>query len=571
MIDWLTHPVLPFVIATVLMMGVNARGRQVLAVLAPVASLILLLRLDVGTMWGVSMLGLDLAVLRLDELSRLFAVAFAVFAIISNVYAWPETSAGRKAAAMGLGGSGMGIVLAGDWLTLLLCWEWLTVSSLFTIWLGGTTASLAAGMRYLLLHLAGGVCFLAGIIMHLGGGGELITGPIALDAPGGWLMLIGMATNAAVVPLHAWLPDAYPRATLFGTVLISAFTTKAAVYALTRSFAGTELLVWAGCFMAIYGVVFAIMENNLRRLLGYHIVSQVGFMVAAIGMAVAGSAGEQMAVNGASLHAVNNILYKGLLLMSVGAIIYATGTGKLTDLGGLAKPLKWTMVFFIVGAVSIAGLPLFNGFISKAFILGAAGYNDWGGVEIALLTASMGTFLSVGLKITYFAFMGEARAVVQRSVPMPMLIAMAMASVLCFAIGVMPPVFYPLLPYATDYNAYTGDHVLHGLQLLTATALGFWILRHRLKTKDLVTRDVDRLYRGPLAGAVQGVGMILANLGDAVRAVGMALVDLGMTMLDLYRRVRLQSTLGYHAMLILTALALVALGAAWVYNGHQSL
>ncbi|MEX0741684.1 MAG: proton-conducting transporter membrane subunit, partial [Phycisphaeraceae bacterium] len=390
-------------------------------------------------------------------------------------------------------------------------------------------------------HLTGGMCLLAGIIIHLAAGGELITGPIGWDSPGGMLLITGMAINAAIVPLHAWLPDGYPRGTLFGTVLISAFTTKASIYALTRSFAGTELLVYAGCFMAIYGVVFAIMENNLRRLLSYHIVSQVGFMVAAIGMAVAGSKGEAYAVNGATLHAINNVFYKGLLLMTVGAIIYTTGTAKLTELGGLGKRLKWTMIFFIIGALSIAGAPLFNGFISKAFILSAAGYNHWGGVEIALLAASMGTFLSVGLKIMYFAFLGKEKTPITRDVPLPMLLAMASASAVCLAIGVLPTTFYTLLPFETDYNAYTGDHVIHSLQLLIATALGFWILRAKLKTKDLVTRDVDRLYRGPLWGAVQGTGMILAHLGEGVRAVGQAVIQVGMTVLNFYYCVRWQS------------------------------
>lgn len=492
------HPVLPLLIAAAAMPFLRETGRRWAALLGSTSALWLLAGLPPDFLQSIHLLGQDLTVLRVDPLGRIFALAFSIYAVIASVYAWEESGAAPKAFSTLLAAGGIGVVLAGDLLTLIFFWELLTVSSLFLIWQGSSQGAMGAGFRYLLLHLAGGVCLLAGTLLHWQATGSLAFEAMRLEGATAWLMAVGMLTNAAVPPLHAWLPDAYPRATIYGTVFLSAFTTKAAVYALARAFPESEPLIWLGAIMALYGVVFAVLENDIRRLLGYHIVSQVGYMVCGVGL------GTALAVNGASAHAFSHIFYKGLLMMSAGAVIYATGRGKLTELGGIARPMQWTLIFMMIGAFSISGVPLFNGFVSKALVVSAAAYEFRPSIELMLLIASMGTFLHTGLKLPWFTFFGsgDRRATVRRKVPASMYLAMGAASAICVLTGIFPSLLYSLLPLEIHYDPYTADHVVGGLQILIGTALGFWLLRDKLGGEPTITLDLDFLYRRPIQQAV---------------------------------------------------------------------
>jgi multicomponent Na+:H+ antiporter subunit D len=392
----------------------------------------------------------------------------------------------------------------------------LAISSLFLVWVGRDPESGAAGLRYAFFHLAGGLCLLTGIIVHLHGGGESTLRSLSMAEPGAWLILLGVLVNAAVPPLHAWLPDAYPRASIFGTVFLAAFTTKSAVYVLARLFPGTDVLVWLGAIMALYGVVFAMLENNIRRLLGYHIVSQVGYMVCGVGI------GTHLGVNGSAAHAFSHIFYKGLLMMSAGAVVWTTGRGKLTELGGLAGPLRWVLVMCMIGAFSISGVPLLNGFISKSMVISAAAEAHRAPIELMLVVASMGTFLSIGLKLQWFTFFGNAPRCtpVHRPVPRSMMLAMALTAAICITTGVYPAPLYAALPHPVHYHPYTPDHVIGSLQLLVGTALGFWLLRHALGGKPTITLDVDRLYRRPLHLAVTtGAALLDRSFTAAERTI----------------------------------------------------
>src|SRR6266571_4192049 len=182
----------------------------------------------------------------------------------------------------------------------------MSIGSVFLVWLRGTPASTAAGFRYFLFHIFGGLFLLAGLLLRHAALGTFAFTAVAPEAARyfDYLILIGFLVNAAFAPLHAWLPDAYPEATVTGAVFMSAFTTKTAVYVLLRGFAGTEVLVWLGAAMAVYGVVYAVLENDARRLLAYHIISQVGYMVCGVGI------GSALAANGATAHAFAHILYK---------------------------------------------------------------------------------------------------------------------------------------------------------------------------------------------------------------------------------------------------------------------
>jgi multicomponent Na+:H+ antiporter subunit D len=553
MISPLLHPVLPFAVAALLALAVGPPLRRILSLAAPLAGLLLLASLPLGAELSFTALGHQFTYLRYDELGRIFAVAFTLYALIAGIYAWTDVERGPKAASLGLAGAGVGVVLAGDLLSLFFFWEWLTVCSLFLIWFGHTVGAWAAGFRYLIFHLAGATVMLIGILLQLAEGG----GPFVQLEPAGvsaWLILAGMLTNAAVPPLHAWLSDAYPRASVYGTVFLAAFTTKAAVYALVRGFPGVEALVWLGVAMALFGVVYAVLENDIRRLLAYHIISQVGYMVAGVGL------GTALALNGTSAHAFAHIFYKGLLMMSAGAVIYATGRGKLTTLGNLAAPLKWTLLLMMIGAFSISGVPFFNGFVSKSIIVSAAADAGRGPVELLLLLASMGTFLHTGLKLPWFTFFGhDTGAKVQRRVPTSMYVAMAITAVICFVTGIVPSLtLYTLLPYAPQYNPFTGHHFLEAMQILTGTALGFWILRVKLGGEPTTTIDIDYFYRQPLLWIINGAGRLFETGGQRTHLALASFVDASWRRLLLLGERGVTASLAFQSTVVFAGVAIAA-------------
>jgi multicomponent Na+:H+ antiporter subunit D len=549
----LLHPVLPFIAAAALAPVAGGMGRRLLSLLAPAAALALLLSLPPDASASLAAFGHDWVLLRVDGLARVFALAFIGYAFIAGIYAWEEHGAGPKIASLGLAGAGVGVVLAGDLLSLFFFWEWLTVSSLFLIWFGNTTGAWAAGFRYLVFHLLGAVVMLMGILLRMAEGSTAFEVMPATQLSA-WLILVGMVTNAAVPPLHAWLSDAYPRASVFGTVFLAAFTTKAAVYALVRAFPGVEVLVWAGAVMALFGVVYAVLENDIRRLLAYHIISQVGYMVAGVGL------GTALSLNGTAAHAFSHIFYKGLLMMSAGAVIYATGRGKLTELGQLAGPLRWTLVLMMIGAFSISGVPLFNGFVSKSMVVSAAGYADRGPIELMLLVASMGTFLHTGLKLPWFTFFGKDQgARVLRPVPTSMYVAMVLAALVCFVTGVLPGVtLYALLPFDAVYDPFTGHHFIESLQLLLGTALGFWLLRVKLGGEPTTTRDIDALYRQPILWAIDGAGAFFEAVGRTWSRATSRVIEGAWRAVQGYGSRYETSTLAVQSTVIIAALALVA-------------
>jgi multicomponent Na+:H+ antiporter subunit D len=557
----LLHPVLPFALAAVLASFAPLQVRRALSLAAPAAALAVLAVLPLGTELSFQALGREWVPLRYDELSRIFAVAFTLYALIAGVYAWTDTGRGPKAAALGLAGAGVGVATVGDLLSLFFFWEWLTVTSLFLIWYGRTPGAWAAGFRYLMFHLMGAVVMLTGILLHGGEGGGLFVA-LPRDSLASWLILAGMLTNAAVPPLHAWLSDAYPRASVYGTVFLAAFTTKGAVYALIRGFPGHETLVWLGVAMALFGVVYAVLENDIRRLLAYHIVSQVGYMVAGVGL------GTALALNGASAHAFAHIFYKGLLMMSAGAVIHATGRGKLTELGALARPMRWTLVLMMIGAFSISGMPFFNGFVSKSMVVSAATAEGRAPVELLLLLASMGTFLHTGLKLPWFTFFARDHgARVLRPVPVSMYLAMGMAAAVCIVTGVLPGgTLYALMPFAAVYDPFTGHHFVEALQILTGTALGFWLLRVQLDSEPTTTRDIDRLYRQPVLWLVDGAGRAFEAVGARTHAGLAGVVDRGWRLLVRVQEQGVSAAVAAQSSVVFAAVAAAALLALLFYR-----
>lgn len=502
MTDLLRHPAAPLLAGALAAALLPRRWRAPVALAAGAAGVTLAWALPSDLQASLGLMGLHLTPLRADGLGRVFALIFALFTALGMLYALPTPRPGLLGGGLAAGGAAIAISLAGDWLSLYVAWETLALASFLLVLDGGPRAR-APALRYLLVHLAGGAFLLAGIAGHLGGGGALAVGSVPISGPG-LLILLGVAVNAAVIPLHAWLTDAYPESSPAGTVLLSAFATKAAVYALARIFPGTEVLVWSGVTMALYGVLFATLQNDLRRLLAYHIVSQVGYMVTGVGL------GTPLGVMGAVAHAFSHILYKGLLLMGAGTVIYVTDRRRLSDLGGLARCLPGTLVLYMVGALAISGAPLLNGFVSKGLVVAAAEEAHRPVVFWLLTLASAGTFLSVGLKLPYFTFGGGGapRTLPARPVPPAMLAAMAVTAALCALTGLVPRLLYALLPDPVRWNPYTGAHVMESLELLAGTAVGFLLVRKALHGKRTVTRDADRLYQilGRLVVRTLGAG-----------------------------------------------------------------
>jgi len=492
---WL-HPAVILLLGGVLLPLLPAKLRPAWLVLVPVLTFARIVTLAKGTFGVVTFLDFTLTFGRVDALSSVFAYIMGLMCILGTVYGLHVKRAVEHTAAWTYVAGSLGAIFAGDLLTLFLFWELMAVSSVFLIWFRGRKESLGAGYRYLLVHMFGGVVLLAGIILHYHGTGSLAFELFNVQSPdlAAWLIVIGFILNAAVPPLHAWLPDAYGEATFNGSVFLCAFTTKTAVYALIRGFAGLDILVILGVIMALYGVVYAVLENDSRRLLAYHIISQVGYMVAAVGL------GTQLAINGAVAHAFAHILYKGLLFMGCGSVLYMTGKSKFTELGGLYQKMPWTFFFTLIGGLSISAFPLFSGFVSKSMIV-QAGFDDhklW--VGFLLLLASAGTFLHTGLKVPYFIWFGKnhcSKETWERAAEPPwnMNLAMAVTAFLCVFIGCYTPYLYRLLPYPVDFVPYTSYHVSETLQILLFTALGFFLLIKKLEPEAKISLDLDWPYR----------------------------------------------------------------------------
>ena len=463
-----------------------ARLQKGLLLLVPLLCGVLLLGTPEEQAIQIQLMSYDLIPYRVDRLSLLFGYLFTLAAFIGGVFSLHVHDRTQHVAGLLYAGSALGAVFAGDLLTLFVFWELAAVSSVFLIWARRTPAAVAAGWRYLVMQFVSGLLLLAGILLHYNASGSLEFHFIGLETPAGWLIFLGFGIKCAFPLLHNWLTDSYPEATPTGTVFLSAFTTKMAVYCLARGFPGTELLVYTGALMTCFPIFYAVIENDLRRVLAYSMINQLGFMVCGIGI------GTSLAINGAVSHAFNDVIFKGLLFMSMGAVLHMTGKIKGTELGGLYKSMPITTTLCIVGACSISAFPLFSGFVSKSMVMAAAleeGY-DW--IWLALLFASAGVFHHAGIKIPFFAFFAEDAGIRVREPPLNMLLAMGLAALLCVAIGSWPWTLYGLLPFPVEYAPYTATHVLAQMQLLFFSALAFtWLKLSGLYPPELRSVNID--------------------------------------------------------------------------------
>ena len=485
-------PFAPFFIAAALALVLPGRLRAAMLVALPMLGAANLYQLPDGTLWQLSFLSNELEPVRVDRLSRLFGYLFHIGALLGIIFSLHLRDRFELVAALVYAGSTLGAVFAGDLITLFVFWELMAVSSVCLVWARRTERATGAGFRYLVIQVLSGGLLLGGAAAHALENGTLAFTYIGLDGVAGWLIFIAFGIKCAFPFLHNWLTDAYPEATPTGTVFLTAFTTKVAVYALARGFPGTEMLVWIGAAMACFPIFYAVIENDLRRVLAYSMINQIGFMVCGIGI------GTELAVNGAVATAFAHVIYKGLLMMSMGAVLHMTGRINGSDLGGLYKSMPVTTVLCIVGAASISAFPLLSGFVSKSMVMSAALSEGYRWVWLALLFAAAGVFHHAGIKVPFFAFFAHDSGIRTTEPPANMLVAMAIAACLCVLIGVYPRLLYDLLPFATDYTAYDTTHVLAQLQVLFFSALAFaWLKLSGLYPPELpsVNIDVEWVYR----------------------------------------------------------------------------
>ncbi|MDH3222775.1 MAG: Na(+)/H(+) antiporter subunit D [Gemmatimonadota bacterium] len=511
-------PFLIFFIGALLIPFVRGLPRLALLLAIPLLGGANVWAIQEGFQVQYDLLGYTLTPMRADRLSLLFGYLFHLAALIAITYSLhlkrEDSDTVQHVSGLIYAGSALGAVFAGDFITLFVFWELLAISSVFLIWTRRTPEALRAGMRYLIVHVVSGVTLLAGAMVWVHQTGDPTFGFIGLEGLAGWLIFLALGVKAAFPLVHSWLIDAYPEGTATGTVFLSAFTTKVAVYALARGYPGTEVLIYIGAFMACFPIFYAVIENDLRRTLGYSMINQIGFMVCGVGV------GTALAVNGAVAHAFNDVLFKGLLFMSMGAVLHMTGRTKASDLGGLYKSMPITTTLCIIGAASISAFPLFNGFVSKSMVMSALLDEGHMWIWPVMLFASAGVVEHAGIKIPFFAFFAHDSGIRTKEPPRNMLVAMGIGAFLCILIGIRPGLLYDLLPFPVDYHPYDATHVLTQLQLLFF-AIGAVVVFQLWKIYPAeipsVNVDADWVYRRAAPRVVRAVGGAVTAVDTAFR------------------------------------------------------
>ena len=506
----LLSPALILLVAAVAIGPARGQLRTALVLLAPLLTLWAVWQVPDGVQGTVGFLSYQIEPVEGSPLRRLFATVFALMAFVGGLYAFRLARWYELAAAYAYAAGAIGVSFAGDLISLFLYWELMALFSTVVVWCGGTPAARAAGIRYAIMHLLGGVVLKVGIEGVVISTGSIQIRPMLAQDFNSWMILCGILVNAAAPPLSAWLADAYPESSPTGSVFLSAFTTKTAVLALILLFPGEPVLVGVGLFMVMYGIIYALLENDIRRILAYSIVNQVGFMVCAVGI------GTELALNGAAAHAFAHILYKALLFMSAGVVIYRTGKTRCTELGGLYQTMPLTTVCCIIGALSISSFPLTSGFTTKSMISQAAANEGLVWVYMLLTAASAGVFLHAGIKFPWFVFFQRDSGLRPKDAPWNMALAMLIFAALCLLIGVCPQWLYALLPYPVDYLAYTPGKVVFYLQLLLFSGLAFFLLLPLMKRTETISLDVDWLWRRAIPALV---GWLLLCAGPARHGV----------------------------------------------------
>ena len=493
------HPAFALILGGLVAAVLRGRYASMALVIAPILGFWQVYALDIGSLSSMTLFGYDIIGVEVDKQAKVFGYLFHLAALVAGIYSFHVRDPWQISMALFYAASAVGVAFAGDMISLFLWWEGLAITSVFQIWGRKTKEAEESGFRYLFFHVSSGLLLLAGILFRYHGEGpsafllEPLTEALEAGDLGSWLILLAIGIKAAFPGLHTWLKDGYSEATPTGPVWLCAFTTKCAVCMLVRLFPGADILITIGGVMAMFPIFYAVIENDLRRVLCYSKINQIGFMVVGIGI------GTELAIDGAIAHAFTHVLYKGLLFMSMGAVLFRTGEIRGSHLGGLYKSMPWTTGFCIVGAASISAFPLFSGFISKSIIITETARNGHMLIWLCLLFASAGVFHHAGIKIPFFAFFAHDSGKRPKEAPLNMLIAMGISSFMCIFLGCNPQWLYEMLPYgAAGYHPYDATHVITQIEILLFSALAFTLLNLWGKYPPelpSVNLDIDWIYR----------------------------------------------------------------------------
>lgn len=493
------HPATALLLGGLVAAILRGRFASATLVIAPLFGLWYVSELEVGSFSTLNLFGYEILSVAVDSQAKLFGYLFHLAALVAGIYSFHLKDPWQVSTALLYAASAVGVAFAGDMLSLFLWWEGLAITSVFQIWGRRTKKAEDAGFRYLFFHISSGLLLLAGILVrfHDQGSSALSLEPLTQSLESGefgsLLILLAIGIKAAFPGLHAWLKDGYAEATPTGPVWLCAFTTKCAVCILARLFPGAEVLISIGAVMAVFPIFYAILENDLRRVLCYSKINQIGFMVVGIGI------GTELAIDGALAHAFTHVLYKGLLFMSMGAVLLRTGEIRGSHLGGLHKRMPWTTGFCIVGAASISAVPLFSGFVSKSIIITETARNGHVFVWFCLLFASAGVLHKAGIKIPFVAFFSGDAGKRPKEAPFNMLLAMGISSFFCIFLGCNPQWLYLMLPNgAAGYHPYDATHLITQFEILLFSALSYMVLHlkgNNLPELPSVNLDVDWIYR----------------------------------------------------------------------------
>lgn len=493
------HPAFALILGGLVAAVLRGRYASMALVIAPILGFWQVYALDIGSLSSMTLFGYDIIGVEVDKQAKIFGYLFHLAALVAGIYSFHVRDPWQISMALFYAASAVGVAFAGDMISLFLWWEGLAITSVFQIWGRKTKEAEESGFRYLFFHVSSGLLLLAGILFRYHGEGqtafllEPLTDDLEAGDLGSWLILLAIGIKAAFPGLHTWLKDGYSEATPTGPVWLCAFTTKCAVCMLVRLFPGADILITIGGVMAMFPIFYAVIENDLRRVLCYSKINQIGFMVVGIGI------GTELAIDGAIAHAFTHVLYKGLLFMSMGAVLFRTGEIRGSHLGSLYKSMPWTTGFCIVGAASISAFPLFSGFISKSIIITETARNGHMLIWLCLLFASAGVFHHAGIKIPFFAFFAHDSGKRPKEAPLNMLIAMGISSFMCIFLGCNPQWLYEMLPYgAAGYHPYDATHVITQIEILLFSALAFTLLNLWGKYPPelpSVNLDIDWIYR----------------------------------------------------------------------------
>lgn len=488
--------------------GRNRTARNILALLSITASLAFILALIRPVMLGGEIIaywmggrvpagGYAIGIaLEVDALSLFFALIVAVAVFVSGVYSiqymrHDDNEREYYTLFLMLAGGVMGLVLSGDLFNMFIMVEVLTFAAVaLTAFRNTATGALEAAFKYLVVGCIGSTCILVGTAMLYAQAHTLNLAQLAQLIPGNLntatkvafaLLFVGFGTKAFIVPFHPLAADAHGAAPASISVMISGVLTKSGIYGIIRLTyflfqtmnLGTMqfLLVFVGSLSMFICVTMALAQHDFKRLLAFHSISQIGYVLTAVGLCTA------LGVSAGLYHAMNHTLFKGLLFLAAGAVLHETGTTDLGKLGGLSKKMPHTTVLFLIGAFSISGIPPFNGFASKWMVYQAtyqkaveSGNIGFLLVTIIALVTSVLTLASF-VKVSQSVFFGQLPKELEhvKEVPFGMRFAMGIFALLCILTGLFPGL---VTSYITEPAARAVFHVAEYISAMGFDASG---------------------------------------------------------------------------------------------------